>query len=125
MFCSVDENYSRHCLHSAFTISVQFYIGFPTSECPRRSRLEMSNTPPTAAVSTPPVPRFCRRRLIRILLKRGSLGLGERSYSIKFQSTPPFYSTCNYIFFSSWYLRVSFKYFEFTTTFTTNKIRIL
>uniref|UniRef100_A0A8B9H042 Uncharacterized protein n=1 Tax=Astyanax mexicanus TaxID=7994 RepID=A0A8B9H042_ASTMX len=32
----------------------------------------MSNTSPTAAVSTPPVPRFCSLRLSRILLKRGS-----------------------------------------------------
>uniref|UniRef100_A0A3P8NKC4 Secreted protein n=1 Tax=Astatotilapia calliptera TaxID=8154 RepID=A0A3P8NKC4_ASTCA len=65
-----------------------------TSEEPRRSALEMSNTPPTEAVSTPPkekgqksesqwrfhwavqagpqayeclpVPRFCRRSLVRI-----------------------------------------------------------
>lgn len=30
-----------------------------TSENPRRSELERSKTPPSAAVSTPPVPRFC------------------------------------------------------------------
>ena len=37
-----------------------------TSYEPRRSALDMSNTEPTAAVSTPPVPRFCRRRRVRI-----------------------------------------------------------
>lgn len=42
----------------------------PTSDFPRRSRLEMSKTPPLAAVSTPPVPRFCSRRFSRILGKR-------------------------------------------------------
>uniref|UniRef100_A0AAX7UZ27 Uncharacterized protein n=1 Tax=Astatotilapia calliptera TaxID=8154 RepID=A0AAX7UZ27_ASTCA len=41
-----------------------------TSDLPRRSRLEMSKVSPVAAVSTPPVPRFCSRRLSRILLKR-------------------------------------------------------
>lgn len=42
----------------------------PTSDFPSRSRLEMSKTPPVAAVSTPPVPRFCSRRFSRILGKR-------------------------------------------------------
>lgn len=42
----------------------------PTSDFPRRSRLEMSKMPPLAAVSTPPVPRFCSRRFSRILGKR-------------------------------------------------------
>lgn len=46
-----------------------------TSDLPRRSRLEMSKVSPVAAVSTPPVPRFCSRRLSRILLKRGSCKL--------------------------------------------------
>uniref|UniRef100_A0AAR2LH49 Uncharacterized protein n=1 Tax=Pygocentrus nattereri TaxID=42514 RepID=A0AAR2LH49_PYGNA len=39
-----------------------------------RSLFEMSNMSPTAAVSTPPVPRFCNLKLSRILLKRGSCG---------------------------------------------------
>uniref|UniRef100_A0A8C5GLN7 Uncharacterized protein n=1 Tax=Gouania willdenowi TaxID=441366 RepID=A0A8C5GLN7_GOUWI len=43
-----------------------------TSDFPRRSRLEMSKVSPVAAVSTPPVPRFCRRRLSSILENRGS-----------------------------------------------------
>ena len=30
-----------------------------TSENPKRSELERSKIPPSAAVSTPPVPRFC------------------------------------------------------------------
>lgn len=47
----------------------QLYLA-PTSDFPRRSRLEMSKTPPLAAVSTPPVPRFCSRRFSRILGKR-------------------------------------------------------
>lgn len=42
----------------------------PTSDFPSRSRLEMSKTLPVAAVSTPPVPRFCSRRFSRILGKR-------------------------------------------------------
>uniref|UniRef100_A0A3B3CU41 Uncharacterized protein n=1 Tax=Oryzias melastigma TaxID=30732 RepID=A0A3B3CU41_ORYME len=45
-----------------------------TSDLPRRSLLEMSKVSPTAAVSTPPVPRFCSRRLSRILEKRASCG---------------------------------------------------
>lgn len=43
-----------------------------TSDCPSLSKLEMSKIPPTAAVSTPPVPLFCSRRLSRILGKRVS-----------------------------------------------------
>lgn len=43
-----------------------------TSDLPRRSLLEMSKVSPVAAVSTPPVPLFCSRRLSRILGKRGS-----------------------------------------------------
>lgn len=43
-----------------------------TSDLPRRSLLEMSKVSPVAAVSTPPVPLFCSRRLSRILLNRGS-----------------------------------------------------
>uniref|UniRef100_A0A3B3HN57 Uncharacterized protein n=1 Tax=Oryzias latipes TaxID=8090 RepID=A0A3B3HN57_ORYLA len=53
-----------------------------TSDLPRRSLLEMSKVSPTAAVSTPPVPRFCSRRLSRILEKRGScraVGLSHTS----------------------------------------------
>ncbi len=37
-----------------------------TSEKPRRSLLLMSKTPPTEAVSTPPVPRFCSLSFLRI-----------------------------------------------------------
>jgi len=47
-----------------------------TSDLPRRSRLEMSKVSPTAAVSTPPVPRFCSLRLSKILLKRKSCSGG-------------------------------------------------
>merc|ERR1719309_545538 len=55
-----------------------------TSEEPRRSALEMSNTPPTEAVSTPPVPRFCRRSLVRISSNLGcTLSLGSLTW------TPP------------------------------------
>lgn len=43
-----------------------------TSDRPIRSMLEISYTSATAAVSTPPVPRFCSRRFSRILEKRGS-----------------------------------------------------
>lgn len=46
--------------------------GILTSDLPRRSLLEMSKVSPVAAVSTPPVPLFCRRRLSRILLNRES-----------------------------------------------------
>lgn len=46
--------------------------GILTSDLPRRSLLEMSKVSPVAAVSTPPVPLFCSRRLSRILLNRGS-----------------------------------------------------
>uniref|UniRef100_A0A8C4E377 Uncharacterized protein n=1 Tax=Dicentrarchus labrax TaxID=13489 RepID=A0A8C4E377_DICLA len=45
-----------------------------TSDLPKRSLLEMSKVSPVAAVSTPPVPLFCSRRLSRILEKRGSCG---------------------------------------------------
>uniref|UniRef100_A0A0E9WHT9 Uncharacterized protein n=1 Tax=Anguilla anguilla TaxID=7936 RepID=A0A0E9WHT9_ANGAN len=50
-----------------------------TSEKPKRSALEMSKTPPTAAVSTPPVPRFWSLSLfstspnLSCLLRLGSL----------------------------------------------------
>jgi len=37
-----------------------------TSENPRRSVLEMSYVPPSAAVSTPPVPLFCNRSFFKI-----------------------------------------------------------
>lgn len=43
-----------------------------TSDLPIRSMLEMSYTSATAAVSTPPVPRFWSRRFSKILEKRGS-----------------------------------------------------
>ena len=37
-----------------------------TSDLPSRSKLEMSKTLPVAAVSTPPVPRFCSLKFSRI-----------------------------------------------------------
>uniref|UniRef100_A0A672HJA8 Uncharacterized protein n=1 Tax=Salarias fasciatus TaxID=181472 RepID=A0A672HJA8_SALFA len=43
-----------------------------TSEKPRRSALEMSKTPPTAAVSTPPVPHFCRHSFFSTSSKSAS-----------------------------------------------------
>lgn len=49
---------------------LQQYIVY-TSDLPRRSMLEMSYTPPSAAVSTPPVPRFCSRNISNISPKRG------------------------------------------------------
>uniref|UniRef100_A0A672LZT2 Uncharacterized protein n=1 Tax=Sinocyclocheilus grahami TaxID=75366 RepID=A0A672LZT2_SINGR len=42
------------------------------SHSTRRSRFEMSKISPTAAVSTPPVPRFCSRKFSRIFPRRGS-----------------------------------------------------
>uniref|UniRef100_A0A6Q2WZS7 Uncharacterized protein n=1 Tax=Esox lucius TaxID=8010 RepID=A0A6Q2WZS7_ESOLU len=41
-----------------------------TSDFPKRSLLEISKVSPVAAVSTPPVPLFCRRRFSRIFPKR-------------------------------------------------------
>lgn len=43
-----------------------------TSDRPMRSRLEISYTSATAAVSTPPVPRFCSLRFSRIFGNLGS-----------------------------------------------------
>lgn len=48
-----------------------------TSDRPIRSMLEISYTSATAAVSTPPVPRFCSLRFSRILEKRGSWDRGD------------------------------------------------
>uniref|UniRef100_A0A6I8SBF2 Uncharacterized protein n=1 Tax=Xenopus tropicalis TaxID=8364 RepID=A0A6I8SBF2_XENTR len=55
MRSSMDSPFSRHFSIStrSFTPSTTIWTS-STSEKPRRSALEISNTPPTAAVSTPP-----------------------------------------------------------------------
>uniref|UniRef100_A0A8C8ABJ0 Uncharacterized protein n=1 Tax=Otus sunia TaxID=257818 RepID=A0A8C8ABJ0_9STRI len=58
MRASMDWPFSRHfsISMSSFTPSTTICTS-STSEKPRRSALETSNTPPTAAVSTPPAAR--------------------------------------------------------------------
>lgn len=63
-FCSGIRSSMDSPFSSLFSISIKRFTPSTTpwtnstSEKPKRSEFDMSNIPPSAAVSTPPVPRF-------------------------------------------------------------------